>query len=867
MAWDQSRKGGRPHKSAGPRQKLRPNAYARVARSAADNAWLVIAIFAVAAALCAAFAAASLRIDPDQRPRITLDETTARQQAMLDKAFPGVEQTFLARVESSDPETARSQALALASALSAQEGLFLSAFVPGTGSFYRDNAILFEPLADVQAKVEGLILAEPLHYALASAPDMQGFTALVKEIGKAVEQGRSPPGLTALLQAAARAIEGEVRGAPAPVQWVALAGLDSEATAERWYVLATPRPGSERQAAAAARQAAEGMQDVTWLWPRRALASAPSTLRDFVLPAGLSVLVAFALSATILGSVPQALALMLGGAVTLSAAAAAAAATGRPLDAATWSFAMAVLAPALVAGTVLTVAFAEARGRGLQPAQAVMMAAHGQGHLVTAAILLFAAVWLAWLPGRLPSLGQFAMTGLFGCAMAWLVSLTLLPAALTAFAGRSTAAEAPVVAPPSGTAAAHLRNAMDAVAMVVLAAAIFSAAFLPAVRFGERQLPSAPPPQLETPDARGAVHVLAPEDQVGELVARLSAMPEVGAIRTATQFLPPDAAQKTLALQALQSLTPFEPAFRPPVDEAAMAQSLAELSEQLAAIAVGPSTSAALKDAATRLERAVSLLAAPTPPTGERAAALDRALFGGLAQLSGLAARLSALQAPAVSDLDPRLLRRFVSPDGIWRIEVMPQPGLGELSFAAALRRAVPQAAGEPLVSLARNEIIHRATLLALGGALAAMAVLVLLVLRSVRGWVLALAPAGAFITLAAAVTVSLNISLNAAMLAGISASVAVLTASAMRVAGHVSREGGGAFGLSRRAALLPPLVLAGAVAPLTISSRPSVAELGQSLSLLLLVAAVLSLLLVPAMDRWFDALGRGSPSRAPFRD
>ena len=45
---------------------------------------------------------------------------------------------------------------------------------------------------------------------------------------------------------------------------------------------------------------------------------------------------------------------------------------------------------------------------------------------------------------------------------------------------------------------------MDIAAMVLLAAAVFSAVFLPAMRFGERQLPSTPPPLLETPDARGA---------------------------------------------------------------------------------------------------------------------------------------------------------------------------------------------------------------------------------------------------------------------------------------------------------------------------------------------------------------------------
>jgi hypothetical protein len=111
---------------------------------------------------------------------------------------------------------------------------------------------------------------------------------------------------------------------------------------------------------------------------------------------------------------------------------------------------------------------------------------------------------------------------------------------------------------------------------------------------------------------------------------------------------------------------------------------------------------------------------------------LERALFGGLGQLSALMERLARIEAPGIESLDPRLLRRFVSEQGVWRIEVMPRSGTGQLSFAAAVRRAVPEAAGEPMVSLSRNEIIHHETMLAIMMALALAAFLVLAALRNV---------------------------------------------------------------------------------------------------------------------------------------
>jgi hypothetical protein len=225
---------------------------------------------------------------------------------------------------------------------------------------------------------------------------------------------------------------------------------------------------------------------------------------------------------------------------------------------------------------------------------------------------------------------------------------------------------------------------------------------------------------------------------------------------------------------------------------------------------------------------------------------------------------LARMEAPGIDNLDPRLLRRFVSAQGVWRIEVMPRSATGQLSFAAALRRVVPEAAGEPIVSLARNEIIHHETMLALAMALAFAAFIVLATLRNITAWLLSLAPAAAFATLTAALTVLLDISLNASMLAGLTAAAGVLIASSMRVADHLSARPGpaAANGMALRAALLPPLALAGAVGPLALSSRPSVAEVGGALALLLLIAALLVVMLVPALARWLDTITGRQPVR-----
>lgn len=859
MDWEQPHWSGKSQRGRPARQRLRPNGFARIARFSVENRYAVMVIYLLVMVFCSAAAMVLLNIDPDASPSVTLDEQTLAVQAELENRFPAIENSFLAIVESRDAETARNQALAVAASLSQRTDLFDTAFVPGTGPFYDVNALLFRDLADVKVRIDAVLQMQPLYQALAAAPDILGLARLVAEIGRAVEQGRSPPGLEAMLFAAAGTIEGEVRGSPRPINWPALAGLGGESRSQRWFVMASPKAGLERQAARFAAQSSDGMQGVNWLWPRRALAEASNPLRDFVVPAGLSAFVTLTLLGAGLGSFRLNIAIGLCAAVTLAVAAATAAAIGRPLDGATWAFAVAVLAPVLVSGIVFVISHVQSRARGTSPLQSIMLAAQRRGGLISAFTFLFCAFWVSWMVRQLPSLSHFSMIAIVGAATAWLTTVTLLPAALALLERAGPVAEPHWLDEAlSGESSHHTRNAFDILAMIVLAAAVFSAVFLPGVRFGERQLASRPGPLLGTPDARGAIHIIVPPGQVQDVVAILARLPEVGAVRTIGQFMPADVEQKIGQLRRLDGFVSIEPLAGDPPEDEAMRNSFVELERQLTAIATGPATSADLRDAALRLRRAVSLYADSQTPTPARVLDLQQSLFGGLGNLSRMASRLAATPSPQIADLDPALLRRFVSSDGLWRIEVMPKPETGFLTFGATLRRAFPVAAGEPVAALARNEIIHHETLLALAAAAVGAAILVLAALRSLTGWVVSLVPVAAFVTLTAAVTTMLDISFNMAMLAAVSAVTAVLACSGMIAAQHlVSRPPGGlSQGAAIRTALLPLIVLAGAVAPLAISSHAAVAELGGILAVMLLLAAMLCLLLVPSLARWLKSLG-----------
>jgi len=857
--WEQPHWSGRPQPQPDARPKLRPGFFAKLARFSVRHHLAVLGLFLLAGFFAASFAAVRLSVNPQASPRINFDpQTEAARQAIAER-FPDIDQSFLAIVSDEDSGQSRAIALAVADTLRHNPNLFSFAFVPGTGAFYDANGVLFEDIAAIEARVNLALQMQPLFQAFSAAPEVGGLAALVAEIGRSVQQGRSPPGLEGVLAAASVAVEGEATGRPAPVDWARLAGLSDTAQSQRWFVIATPVAGAEPAAAAYARQVSGGAAGIEWLWPDQALAAGPEPFRDLGVPAGLAALVVLTILAAGLGALRLVVPVVLSGAVSVGLAAGTAALIDPRLDAATWAFAAAILAPALAMGVVLVLGHVQARQRGAGVEHAVMLALHRRGGLLVVLASIFAAFWMSWLVRQVPTLSAFAAIALIGTVFALITSLTLVPATLAAVDRDEFDIETHWLDAAIGrTPPVHSRNLSQSLSMVTIAAGVFCVIFLPSVKFGERLTPPDPPVQFDTLDARGAIHILsAPGDAANGLVQQLASLPEIGAIRWIEQFMPPDTAPKLASLKRLEGLVPG-PADPPSAGDTATAQAAVDdLQAGLRAITGNPATGEGLRQAAESLDRAIAHYSAQGPLSPGRVLALNEALFGGLTRLSQTADRLARLPAPRLTDLEPALLRRFVARDGLWRIELMPKPGIRTLNFAAAVRRVIPQAAGEPVVALARNEIMHHEAGLAFAAALTAAMILGFVALRDFAAWLLILLPCGFFYTLSAAAFAGLGAGLTAALLASLStASALSLAASIVLADGAVQSSGGVALRpLAYRAALLPVIAMIGAVAPLALSANPPVAEFGRLTSVFLIVGLFVNLALVPGTAQWLRRL------------
>ncbi|HEY5597738.1 MAG TPA: hypothetical protein VIK47_02935, partial [Kiloniellales bacterium] len=404
----------RPH----PSLHLSPTALARLARLAVLRPAAVIAVFMALAVASLTAAWLRLAIDAEVPVAVELDARTAAAEAVLARHFPGIETTFFARIEVPEPQAARRAAEAVAARLRQRSDLFTDVDIPGAGPFYDRFGVFFIGTGEIESRIRRAEAMLPLFHAVRAAPDLGGLAALVGEIIRALDQGRSPAGLDGLLLAAAASVEGEIEGKPRPLDWPALAGLTFEAASRTWFVTAMPVLGHEREAAAFAR-AIQAKAGIDWQVPALAEPRAErSAARDYWIPAAIALMLAAAVLGFGLGSGRLFAAVVASGAVTVSLAAGLAAFHSPHLDGATLLFIPAAAAPALLLNVVFALAYEAARHAGSRHLDAVMLAAQGRGALLLTVSGIVLALWITWIFSPLPSLAALAVLAVFAIIVA-----------------------------------------------------------------------------------------------------------------------------------------------------------------------------------------------------------------------------------------------------------------------------------------------------------------------------------------------------------------------------------------------------------------------------------------------------------------
>ena len=351
-----------------------------------------------------------------------------------------------------------------------------------------------------------------------------------------------------------------------------------------------------------------------------------------------------------------------------------------------------------------------------------------------------AAGFLSFVPTDYRGVSELGQIAGLGMIIAFLGSITVLPALLMIFnpSGESE---------PLGYAAlAPVDNFMERHRMPILigsaAAVIAALPLLYYLKFDFNPIDLRNPKaesiatylDVRSDPAVGAngVDVLASSAQdAAQIAQRLSKVPEVSSVRTLASFVPAEQ-DKKLALinNAARALLPaLGTARRPPPSDKDNVDAL-KRAQQALEQAAGNRTGAG-PAAAKRLAADLGQLAAAAPALREHA----QAVFVTPLQtaLDGLR---SALQPQPVNErtLPASLRQQWITPDGRARVEVLPKGALNDnpeiRQFARAVLAVEPRATGGPIAILESGHTIIRAFIEAGLWALLSITVLLWLTLR-----------------------------------------------------------------------------------------------------------------------------------------
>jgi hopanoid biosynthesis associated RND transporter like protein HpnN len=836
------------------------------------HAWPVIVLSAALACFCGVYTARHFAIATDIKQLFPTELPWAQRAYQFMAAFP--QHDILAVVDAPTPELADRASARLAAALAADPAHFRAVDQPQGGRFFAENGLLFLPTEELGHIAGGMNQSAPLIGTLAADPSLRGTLDGLSVGLMGVANGAY--GLDSLappMTMAADTAEDALAGRPAHFSWRALAaGKPPDPRELRRFIEIEPvldfqalepgRAATEAIDAAAERLNLAGDDQarvrLTGVVPMNDAEFA--TLKEHaVLNGGVSIAAVLIILWLALRSPRIIIAAVISVACGLAYSAALGLFLVGALNLISVAFFVLFVGLGVDFGIQFSVRYrAERHDIGdLRPS--LVSAARKAGGPLALAAAATALGFSAFLPTAyrgLSELGQIAGPGMI---IAFLTSITLLPALLQVL-------NPPGEPRPMGFAAMapvdrFLQRHRVPVVAVTLAVVLLLSPLLAFLPFDFNPLhlqnPKAGPVatflELRRDPATGAnaIEIVAPDLAAARADAqRVAALPQVAQARTLADLIPSDQDKKLALIRQMAAAIehPLNPAqTQPPPsdqDNIAALQSTAATLSQFAAL--GGSGG----DAATRLAGLLTQLAQADPTARQRAeAAVAEPLK---LSLAGLREALKA-QPINVATIPPDLKQQWLTPDGRARVQVLPKGDPDDTGVLRDFVRAVmtlePSATGPAVLLYEAGNTIVRAFVEAGIFAFAGITLLLWITLRRIIDVLMTLVP----LLLATVVTlelcVILDLPLNFAniialpLLLGVGVAFKIYYIMAWR-------RGRTALVQSTltRAVIFSAMTTATAFGSLWLSSHPGTSSMGQLMALALVSTMMAAVLFQPAL-------------------
>ena len=849
--------------------------------------WVVLAGVVVAGA-SGFYARHHLGIDTDTDHMFAASLPWRQHQMALDRDFPQFQGLLVAVINADVPEEADATAQALAQALAKDHTHFSMVRRPDSSPYLRREGLLLLPTDQLNDLLNRTIDAQPFLGKLAADPTARGLFSALSLLGQGVTHDHAD--LTPYddeLRSFHTAMAAALSGHPQPLSWQRLlSGNAADLGGKYEFVLVKPKldfsslePGGA--ATQALRDVASKLEFVR-SGAARVRITGPVALADTQFATVAQGAVAGLIGSVLLITVWLILAvrswrlilpilgtLGVGLMLTLLFASAAIGV----LNLVSVGFGVLFVGIAVDFAIQFSVRYREARHSLGDSAAALRRTAQRAGGAILIAALATAAGFLAFVPTAFSGVAELGLIAGFGMLIAFLCTITFLPAAIT-------------LCRPAGEQAEigfAWGNRMDGVLTrwhgVILcgfgALVVLSLALAPRLQFDSDPLDTQSPNTEAMRTLRDlmndpltnpySIDVLAPNvAQAQTLAAQLKQLPSVAKVLTIDSFVPQDQTQKLALVSDAEDI--LGPTLLPPATTPTVTAAQIRAAAKSALESIDPAL--AMLPAGHPLDAIAGDLRQLTTSPDATLLATNSALTHFLPeQLDRLRTALSA-QKVGLAQVPPDLSRDWLLPDGQARVQVLPQPSTRTSQtlreFVNQVSSVAPDAGGTAVTIEATSATIVGAFRSAAISAVLAIALILFVALRRLRDTALVLAPLLLSAALTVLVMVLLPLPLNFAniialpLLLGVGVSFNIYFVMNWR-AGRREMLGSA----TARAVAFSALTTGTSFGSLALSAHPGTASMGELLLISLGCTLVASLVFVPALLAAVTHAGEPRATRA----
>ena len=830
---------------------------------------ILVGLFVAATIAAGWYAATNLKVNTDTSAMLDPSLDFQVRAKALREAFPELKGDVAVIVRAPTQDEADAFAAELRARALAKPEIYESVFAPADEPFFRNNGLLYLETSDLELRLTQMSKASSLIETLIKAPTAgQLFASLASndELAEKSELGKET--LDRIYAELADVIEASAAGEARPFSWMGAISADEPEAAYTRMVYVTPKLDFTRlqpakpaitdlRAEIAAIEAGYNGRAETFITGDPALRA--DELSAVTSGIELSFLISFLSVAALL--------LICYRSISLSLTTLAALVITIVLTAAFAAFAVGELNLVSVAFTVLLVGLGldfaihlllhiqERRGAGEELPAALRGSVHEVGPALTLAALTTALGFFAFIPTAFVGIAQLGIIAGVGVMAALFVSLTFIPAALGAFGGEGRAFK-PRKPKSRRSFWDHLAAPL-AIAIVALGAA--SLLLLPKARF------DADPMSLRDPHSQSVAGfnllfadkdttpyrvtaMAASEAETAQIANKARAIAEVGGVRSLLNFVPEDQDDKLDLISYASGSLVF-------------ALDAAEDTSGAPAARAGAEALRARLEAAhpegSPARRLAAALAAASDDTLAKAETNIFAYWPALVQ--SLRDQFNAGYID-IASLPDNLKKRYLSADGVWRIDILPAEDVRDpkllKAFVNSVSAEIPDIAGGAIQSQRAGEVISGAMMQATGIALVIITLFLTVLLRRIDEVLLMLFPLALAAVLTTASGVLLNIPFNYAnvivlpllMGIGIDSGIHLVMRQRQLDAGETI------FGASTpRAVLFSALTTVASFGSLMLSPHRGTASMGELLSIAIGFTLICTLIVLPVAFRVFE--------------